>query len=87
LDLADRKIVGWALSSTMKAIDTVIPAWKMAQKNRIIASELIFHSDRGIQYACNEFRRLLDKNPFVIRSMTGPPGGRKGNCRGGGPLG
>ena len=43
LDLADRKIIGWALSSTMKAIDTVIPAWKMAQKNRIIASELIFH--------------------------------------------
>ena len=75
LDLADRKIIGWALSSTMKAIDTVIPAWKMAQKNRIIASKLIFHSDRGIQYACNEFRSLLDKNTFVIRSMS-----RKGNC-------
>jgi len=43
LDLADRRIIGWALSSTMKAIDTVIPAWKMAQKNRIISSELIFH--------------------------------------------
>jgi putative transposase len=43
LDLADRKVVGWSLSSTMKAIDTVIPAWKMAQKNRTITSELIFH--------------------------------------------
>ncbi|GLU55249.1 hypothetical protein Dfri01_47100 [Dyadobacter frigoris] len=32
LDLAVRKIIGWALSSTMKAIDTVIPAWEMAQK-------------------------------------------------------
>jgi putative transposase len=59
----------------MKAIDTVIPAWKMAQKNRNITSELIFHSDRGIQYACNEFKSLLDKNPLVIRSMS-----RKGNC-------
>ena len=75
LDLADRKVVGWSLSSTMKAIDTVIPAWKMAQKNRTITSELIFHSDRGIQYACNEFKSLLDKNPLVIRSMS-----RKGNC-------
>lgn len=75
LDLADRKIIGWSLSSTMKAIDTVIPAWKMAQKNRAINTELIFHSDRGIQYACNEFKNLLDKNPFVIRSMS-----RKGNC-------
>jgi putative transposase len=75
LDLADRKIIGWALSSTMKAIDTVIPAWEMAQKNRKTTSELIFHSDRGIQYACSEFKSLLDKNPFVIRSMS-----RKGNC-------
>jgi len=75
LDLADRRIIGWSLSSTMKAIDTVIPAWEMAQKNRKITSELIFHSDRGIQYACSEFKSLLDKNPFVIRSMS-----RKGNC-------
>ena len=75
LDLADRKIIGWSLSSTMKAIDTVMPAWKMAQKNRAITTELIFHSDRGIQYACNEFKNLLDKNPLVIRSMS-----RKGNC-------
>lgn len=75
LDLADRKIIGWALSSTMKAVDTVIPAWKMAQKNRTITSKLIFHSDRGIQYACNEFKSLLEKNPLVVRSMS-----RKGNC-------
>ena len=75
LGLADRKIIGWSLSSTMKAVDTVIPAWKMAQKNRSITTKLIFHSDRGIQYACNEFKSLLDKNPLVIRSMS-----RKGNC-------
>ncbi len=75
LDLADRKVVGWSLSSTMKTIDTVIPAWKMAQKNRAIISELIFHSDRGIQYACNEFKSLMENNPLVIRSMSG-----KGNC-------
>jgi putative transposase len=56
IDLGDRKIIGWALSTTMKAIDTVIPAFKMAQARRPITGELIFHSDRGVQYACNEFR-------------------------------
>jgi putative transposase len=75
IDLGDRKIIGWALSVTRKAIDTVIPAFKMAQKTRPVTQKLIFHSDRGIQYACNEFRCLLEKNPLIIRSMS-----RKGNC-------
>jgi putative transposase len=75
IDLGDRKIIGWALSLTMKAADTVIPAFKMAQSRRPIIQRLIFHSDRGVQYACNEFRCLLDKNPLIIRSMS-----RKGNC-------
>lgn len=49
MDLYDRKIVGWALSTTMSVSDTVIPAWKMAIKNRAITSELIFHSDLLIE--------------------------------------
>jgi len=60
LDLWDRKIIGWALSKTMYAKDTVIPAWKMANNNRMIYAPLIFHSDRGIQYACKEFANHLD---------------------------
>ncbi len=75
IDLADRKVVGWALSKTMKACDTSIAAFNMAIKNRPIVSELIFHSDRGIQYACTEFKTLLESNTNVIRSMS-----RKGNC-------
>ena len=75
IDLGDRKIIGWALSSTMRAIETVVPAFKMAQKNRPITQKLIFHSDRGVQYACNEFRKLLERNPLITRSMS-----RKGNC-------
>ncbi len=75
IDLGDRKVIGWALSSTMKAVDTVVPAFKMAQKNKPIIRELLFHSDRGVQYACNEFRDLLNKNPLITRSMS-----RKGNC-------
>ena len=75
LDLADRKVVGWAMSSSLKAYDTSIAAWKMAVKRRPITQELIFHSDRGIQYACTEFRELLEKHPLVSRSMS-----RKGDC-------
>jgi transposase InsO family protein len=75
LDLGDRRVIGWALSTTMKAIDTVIPAFKMAEKNRPITEQLIFHSDRGVQYACSDFKTLLDANPFISRSMS-----RKGNC-------
>ena len=75
IDLWDRKVVGWSLGRSLKAIDTVIPAWLMAVKNRPITQDLIFHSDRGIQYACNEFRKLLDEYSLVKRSMS-----RKGNC-------
>lgn len=75
IGLGGRKVIGWALSSTMKATETVVPAFKMAQKNRPIIRKLLFHSDRGIQYACNEFKYLLNKNPLLTRSMS-----RKGNC-------
>jgi putative transposase len=77
IDLFDRKAIGWALSDTMKTSATVIPAFNMAKTNRPITSKqsLIFHSDRGIQYACEEFSSLLDAHPSIIRSMS-----RKGNC-------
>ena len=75
MDLYDRKIIGWALSESMKAIDTTIPAWKMATTNRPVQEKLIFHSDRGVQYACNAFTEHLNKYPMVLQSMS-----RKGNC-------
>lgn len=43
LDLADRKVIGWALSDTLKAIDTSVAAWRMALKNRPLNGELLFH--------------------------------------------
>lgn len=74
LDLADRKVVGWALSRTMTVEQTVLPAWKMAIKNRTPQSGLIFHSDRGVQYASHAFREVLAKEK-VRQSMS-----RKANC-------
>ena len=57
IDLFDRKVIGWSISKTMKAIDTTIAAFKQALRNRplIRNQKLIFHSDRGIQYACRGF--------------------------------
>jgi putative transposase len=74
IDLADRKVIGWALSETMKAADTTVAAFKMATGNRPVVQPLLFHSDRGVQYACNEFTEQLKKWP-VKQSMS-----RKGNC-------
>jgi transposase InsO family protein len=74
MDLYDRKIIGWALSNTMTARDTVLAAWRMALINRPINDHLIFHSDRGVQYASGEFTEKL-KEKSVTQSMS-----RKGNC-------
>lgn len=76
LDLADRAVVGWTLSETMHADCTVIKAFAQAVANRGIRpnSTLMFHSDRGIQYACEEFRAILAQYG-VRQSMS-----RKGNC-------
>lgn len=74
LDLYDRKIIGWALSETMSAKDTVLAAMRMALVNRVINGQLVFHSDRGVQYASAEFRKALSGKP-VLQSMS-----RKGDC-------
>lgn len=48
IDLADRKVVGWSLSTDMTVENTSVSAMKMAIKNRGVRKGLIFHSDRGI---------------------------------------
>ena len=73
LDLYSRRIVGWALS---QRIDTalVLRAWEMARLHRQPPAGLVFHSDRGIQYASLEYRSALAM-AAVIASMS-----RKANC-------
>ncbi|QNT15664.1 IS3 family transposase [Empedobacter stercoris] len=77
IDLFDRKVIGWSVSSTMYAKDTSITAFKMALINRPLmkTDSLIFHSDRGVQYACKEFCREVERYKLITRSMS-----RKGNC-------
>ncbi len=74
MDLYDRKIIGWSLSDGMSTNETTLASWKMAIKNRNIETGLIFHSDRGVQYANNKFANVLESYK-VTRSMS-----RKGNC-------
>lgn len=75
MDLYDRKIIGWSLSDGMSTEETALGAWKMAIKNRDIKNDLIFHSDRGVQYASKKFVNVLDSYKKITRSMS-----RKGNC-------
>jgi putative transposase len=73
IDLFSRMVVGWALSSSL-GHEMVVTALKRAIRRRRPSNGLIFHSDRGVQYACTDFRKELDKHKF-IQSMS-----RKGNC-------
>lgn len=58
----------------MTAKNTSVEAIRMAIKNRGVKDGLIFHSDRGIQYACEEFREVIVENR-ILQSMS-----RKVNC-------
>ena len=73
IDLCSRKVVGWSMSSRMKA-QLVCDALTMAIWQRRPNAGLIHHSDRGSQYASHAFRKLLKENG-VRGSMS-----RKGDC-------
>jgi putative transposase len=73
LDLYSRKIVGWAMS---ERIDTalILSALSMALLHRQPPANLLFHSDRGVQYASADYRRALAQSGLTA-SMS-----RQGNC-------
>ena len=74
IDLADRAVVGWSLSTDMTTENTVMRAFRNACSNRPSLDGMIFHSDRGVQYACNEFKEIL-KSKNIRQSMSA-----KGDC-------
>tara|TARA_R110002124_G_C8866257_1_gene507396 strand:- start:31 stop:906 length:876 start_codon:yes stop_codon:yes gene_type:complete len=73
IDLYSRKVVGWSMSSRMKA-QLVCDALTMAIWNRRPPAGLIHHSDRGSQYAGKKLRKLLNAHGYR-GSMS-----RKGDC-------
>ena len=73
LDLHSRKIVGWAMSPTIDSA-LVLAALAMATLHRTPPPGLLFHTDRGVQYAAGNFRAAL-KAAGLVASMS-----RRGNC-------
>lgn len=73
IDLCSRKIVGWSMADHMRA-SLCIDALQMAQLHRRPDEGLIHHSDRGVQYACEDYQIQLEKHGITC-SMS-----RVGNC-------
>lgn len=73
MDLFDRKIIGWSLGCRLFTATTTLPALEMALKNRRASKGLLFHSDRGIQYANKAFTKKIKSFEFI------PSMSRKGN--------
>ena len=79
VDLGTRRIVGWAMSERMSA-KLVCDALQMAYWRRRPTAGLLMHSDRGSQYASDDYRKLL-KQFHMTQSMS-----RKGNCWDNAPM-
>jgi transposase InsO family protein len=73
LDLASRRVVGWAMREHLEA-ELALSALQMAITARRPAPGVIHHSDRGVQYACTAYRELLARHGMQA-SMS-----RSGNC-------
>jgi transposase InsO family protein len=67
-DAYSRKIVGFCLSKDLSAKGPLI-ALKMALSNAKCTKNLIHHSDRGVQYCCDDYVTLLEGNGVKL-SMT-----------------
>jgi putative transposase len=70
LDGYSRKVVGWALGRTLAA-ELAIQALTDAISRRQPPPGLVHHSDRGVQYAANDYVRILEKHQ-ILPSMSRP---------------
>ena len=70
LDAFSRKVVGWALDRTL-ASRLAIAALEQAITKRQPPPGVVHHSDRGVQYACEEYVAILEKQR-MIPSMSRP---------------
>jgi transposase InsO family protein len=72
LDAYSRRVIGWALDRTLED-ELTLTALRMALARRVVQPGLVHHSDRGSQYASNDYTDLLKAHQIDI-SMS-----RKGN--------
>src|SRR5258708_35490687 len=79
IDLFSRKIVGWAMADHLRA-DLPLAALRMAISIQRPSAGLIHHSDRGVQYASAEYRKMM-QSAGLRASMS-----RKANCYHNAPM-
>jgi len=73
LDAYSRKVIGWELGDTLEA-SLAVAALKRALAGRSIEPGIMHHSDRGVQYASQDYVALLEAHGFLISmSRTGNP--------------
>ncbi|MCA1708565.1 MAG: IS3 family transposase [Actinobacteria bacterium] len=73
IDLCSRKIVGWSMADHLRT-ELCTDALEMALRSRRPGSDLLHHSDRGVQYASVDYQRLLRAHGIAV-SMS-----RLGDC-------
>jgi putative transposase len=78
-DLATREIVGWSMADHLRA-GLCVDALVMALQRRRPSPGLVHHSDRGVQYAAEPYRRVLERHG-IKQSMS-----RRGNCLDNAPM-
>jgi putative transposase len=78
-DVATREIVGWSMADHLGA-ELACDALRMALQRRQPPPGLIHHSDRGVQYAAEPYRKVLRRHG-IRQSMS-----RKGNCYDNAPM-
>lgn len=79
MDLYSRRIVGWAMADHLRA-DLPLAALRMAVSAQRPSAGLIHHSDRGVQYASADYRKLI-QSAGLRASMS-----RKGDCYDNAPM-
>lgn len=73
IDLYSRKVKGWCMSERMTA-NLTVAALEMALKSTKSPEGIMFHSDRGVQYASSAFKEVIKKH-HMVQSMS-----RKADC-------
>ncbi len=73
MDLCSRRVISWAFSDKPNS-ELTVRALRLAVNKRQVKSDVVFHSDQGVQYTCEAFQQNL-KEYGITSSMS-----RAGNC-------
>ncbi len=61
MDVYSRRIIGWSLGKN-RTTDLTLSALRNALRGRCPAKDMIFHTDRGVEYAALRFKKVLEEH-------------------------